>query len=163
MPNLSQTRMIPGEQPPEPSPHVRYASSSQANVSCFYCRAPSIRSERDNASSARLSSPPASLYEQHVADFPRIHRPVPRRGRFMRSTSPRISERPGTTPLPSGPLWGRSRTIPRTPVPLPADEETERAVTPRPASSGPNLDCFKTSVDNAEAVTGHLFQEETKL
>jgi hypothetical protein len=105
--------------------------------------APSIRSERDDASSARLSPPPASLYEQHVADFPRIHGPVPRRGRLMRSTSPRIFERPGTAPLPSGPVWVRPRTIPRTPVPLPADDETERAVPPQPASSGPDLDLLR--------------------
>jgi hypothetical protein len=87
--------------------------------------APSIRSERDDASSARLS-PPASLYELHVADFPRIHRFVPRRGRLMSSTSPRIFKRPGTAPVPSGP---------------------ERAVSPQPASSGPDLDLVRRLQD----------------
>jgi hypothetical protein len=89
-----------------------------------------------------------------VADFPRIHRPIPHRGRLMRSTSPRIFERPGTAPLPSGPAWGRPRTIQRTPALLPADDETERAASPPPVSSGPDLDLLRLLQDKRKQRRG---------
>ncbi|KAG8749504.1 hypothetical protein FRC14_001307 [Serendipita sp. 396] len=102
---------------------------------------------------SRSSPPPASLYEQHIADFPRIRRPIPRRGRLMRSPSPRLVERPGTAPVPSAPMWGRVRPImmtTRTPPP-PVQVESESTPTQtyqRPLSelledSGPDLDLLK--------------------
>ena len=73
----------------------------------------------DDAASEASSAPSTSLLEQHVADFPRIRRPVPRRGRLARSPSPSIRhiERPGTAPPPPQPMWGRPRSMYRTPSP----------------------------------------------
>jgi len=106
-------------------------------------RASSIRSApHSEVSSTRLSPPPVSLFEQHIANFPRIHKPIPHRGRLMRSPSPRILERPGTAPLPLGPTWGRPRSIHTSPPPVPVEDETERVEsTPRP--SGPDLDLLE--------------------
>lgn len=77
------------------------------------------------------SASSASLFEQHVADFPRIRRPIPHRA-HRRSPSPTIITRPGTAPIPSAPTWGRPQTIYTTPTPprqqpLPAEEVLEES------------------------------------
>ena len=47
--------------------------------------------EEGDAESVQSMSRPVSLYEQHIADFPRIHRPVPCCGRILRCPSPAFS------------------------------------------------------------------------
>ena len=125
--------------------------------------AASVRDVPDegDAESVQSMSRPVSLYEQHIADFPRIHRPVPRRGRLLRSPSPRILERPGTAPLPSGPAWGRPTTIYRTPAPVAPvsirgdDEESEAGrATPPAGSTGPDLDLLKLLQDKRKQRRG---------
>ncbi|KAG9047645.1 hypothetical protein FS842_000619 [Serendipita sp. 407] len=116
-------------------------------------RPTSMESLTPTESVPQSSPPPASLYEQHIADFPRIRRPIPRRGRLMRSPSPRLVERPGTAPVPFAPIWGRARPImmaTRTPPP-PVQVKSESTPTQtyqRPLSeiledSGSDLDLLK--------------------
>ncbi|KAG8817031.1 hypothetical protein FRC19_011658 [Serendipita sp. 401] len=102
---------------------------------------------------SRSSPPPASLYEQHIADFPRIRCPIPRRGCLMRSPNLRLVERPGTAPVPSAPMWGRARPIMMTTCTPPPPVQVESESTPtqtyqQPLSeiledSGPDLDLLK--------------------
>jgi hypothetical protein len=90
-------------------------------------------------SSRSVSPPPASLFEQHVADFPRIRR-------SECSISPTILTRPGTVPLASGPTWGRPQTLYGTPaVPRQRLEEPveEQYARPHSGDSGSTIDMLR--------------------
>lgn len=107
------------------------------------------QSSRSSRSTRSASPSHVSLLEQHVADFPRIRRPKPRRA-FQRSPSPTIITRPGTAPIPGGPMWGRPQTIYATPI-MPRQrleephEEPEQELQDRPASgdSGSTVDLLR--------------------